>query len=127
MLLAEPPLQAEIMINNSMMVSLTLALPDWTTNTSFSRTLVKIRTLVSPFVTGQPQQGVQARLGLDPIKAVWEASRDSVSWGSESSKRGIPSPPPLDCIDGNSDRTQLTLENWVSSASAGAMPKFSHI
>lgn len=65
-LFADPPLQAEIMISNSMMVSLILGLPDWTTNTSFSRTLVRILTLVSP------------------------------------------------------------LENCVSSAAAGAMPKFSH-
>ena len=48
------------------MVSLILGLPDWTTKTSFSRTLVRIRTLVSPF------------------------------------------------------------ENWVSSASAGVIPRFSH-
>lgn len=47
-LLAEPPLQAEIMMSSSMMVSLTLGLPDCTTNTSFSRTLVRMRTLVSP-------------------------------------------------------------------------------
>lgn len=66
-LLAEPPLQAEIMMSSSMMVSLILGLPDCTTKTSFSRTLVRMRTLVSP------------------------------------------------------------LENWVSSASAGAMPRFSHI
>lgn len=50
-LLAEPPLQALIMINSSMMESLILGLPDWTTKTSFSRTLVKIRTLVSPLKT----------------------------------------------------------------------------
>lgn len=48
-LLAEPPLHAEIMMSNSMMESLILGLPDWTTNTSFSRTLVRILTLVSPF------------------------------------------------------------------------------
>lgn len=48
-LLAEPPLQALIMISSSMMESLILGLPDWTTKTSFSRTLVRIRTLVSPF------------------------------------------------------------------------------
>lgn len=53
-------------MSNSMMVSLILGLPDWTTKTSFSRTLVRIRTLVSPF------------------------------------------------------------ENWVSSASAGVIPRFSH-
>lgn len=74
-LFAEPPLQAEIMINNSMMVSLTLALPDWTTKTSFSRTLVKIRTLVSPFcVTGQPQQGIQTKLELVQSRQ-WERPR----------------------------------------------------
>jgi hypothetical protein len=50
-LFAEPPLQAEIMIRSSMMVSLILGLPDCTTNTSFSRTLVRIRTLVSPCET----------------------------------------------------------------------------
>lgn len=66
-LLADPPLQAEIMMSSSMIVSLILGLPDCTTNTSFSRTLVRILTLVSP------------------------------------------------------------LENWVSSASAGAMPRFSQI
>lgn len=48
-LFAEPPLHAEIMMSSSMIVSLILGLPDWTTNTSFSRTLVKIRTLVSPW------------------------------------------------------------------------------
>lgn len=47
-LFAEPPLHAEIIINSSMMESLILGLPDWTTKTSFSRTLVKILTLVSP-------------------------------------------------------------------------------
>jgi hypothetical protein len=47
-LFAEPPLQAEIMMSNSMMVSLILGLPDCTTKTSFSRTLVRMRTLVSP-------------------------------------------------------------------------------
>lgn len=47
-LLAEPPLQAWIMISSSMMVSLILGLPDWTMKTSFSRTLVRMRTLVSP-------------------------------------------------------------------------------
>ncbi len=66
-LFAEPPLQAEIMMSNSIMVSLILGLPDCTTKTSFSRTLVRMRTLVSP------------------------------------------------------------LENWVSSASAGSMPRFWHI
>lgn len=35
-------------MSNSMMESLIFGLPDWTTNTSFSRTLVKILTLVSP-------------------------------------------------------------------------------
>lgn len=48
-LFAEPPLQAETMISSSMMVSLTLGLPDCTTKTSFSRTLVRIWTLVSPY------------------------------------------------------------------------------
>jgi len=48
-LFAEPPLQAEIMIRSSMIVSLILGLPDWTTKTSFSRTLFRIRTLVSPY------------------------------------------------------------------------------
>ena len=66
-LFAEPPLQAEIMMRSSMMVSLILGLPDCTTKTSFSRTLVRMRTLVSP------------------------------------------------------------LENWVSSASARAMPRLWHI
>ena len=47
-LFADPPLQAEIMMRSSIMVSLTLGLPDWTMKTSFSRTLVSIRTLVSP-------------------------------------------------------------------------------
>lgn len=47
-LVAEPPLHAEIMINNSMMVSLILGLPDCTMKTSFSRTLLRILTLVSP-------------------------------------------------------------------------------
>lgn len=47
-LLADPPLQAEIMMRSSMMVSLMLGLPDCTMKTSFSRTLVRIRTLVSP-------------------------------------------------------------------------------
>jgi len=47
-LFAEPPLQAEIIIKSSMMVSLILGLPDWTTKTSFSRTLFRILTLVSP-------------------------------------------------------------------------------
>lgn len=49
-LLAEPPLQAEIMMSNSIIESLTRELPDCTTNTSFSRTLVRIRTLVSPLI-----------------------------------------------------------------------------
>lgn len=47
-LLAEPPLHAEIMMSSSMMESLMRGLPDWTTKTSFSRTLVRILTLVSP-------------------------------------------------------------------------------
>lgn len=47
-LLADPPLQAEIMMRSSIMVSLMLGLPDCTMKTSFSRTLVRIRTLVSP-------------------------------------------------------------------------------
>jgi hypothetical protein len=47
-LFADPPLHAEIMIRSSMMVSLILGLPDWTMKTSFSRTLLRIRTLVSP-------------------------------------------------------------------------------
>lgn len=52
-LFAEPPLQAEIKMRSSIMLSLILLLPDWTTNTSFSRMLVKILTLVSP-CAGQP-------------------------------------------------------------------------
>lgn len=52
-LLAEPPLHAEIMMRSSMMVSLMVGLPDCTTKTSFSRTLVRIRTLVSPCDGGQ--------------------------------------------------------------------------
>lgn len=48
-LVAEPPLQAEIMISSSMMVSLILGLPDCTMKTSFSRTLFEILTLVSPY------------------------------------------------------------------------------
>lgn len=48
-LVAEPPLQAEIMISSSMMVSLILGLPDCTMKTSFSRTLLGILTLVSPY------------------------------------------------------------------------------
>lgn len=51
-LLAEPPLQADIMIRSSMMESLIRGLPDWTTKTSFSRTLVMILTLVSPLGGG---------------------------------------------------------------------------
>jgi hypothetical protein len=47
-LFAEPPLQAEIIIKSSISASLILELPDCTTKTSFSRTLVKMRTLVSP-------------------------------------------------------------------------------
>jgi hypothetical protein len=35
-------------MRSSIMLSLILLLPDWTTNTSFSRILVKILTLVSP-------------------------------------------------------------------------------
>ena len=49
-LFAEPPLQAEIMMRSSMMVSLIFELPDCTMKTSFSLTLVKIRTLVSPCI-----------------------------------------------------------------------------
>lgn len=48
-LFAEPPLQAEIRMRSSMMLSLILLLPDCTTKTSFSRILVKIFTLVSPW------------------------------------------------------------------------------
>lgn len=47
-LFAEPPLQAEIIIRSSIIESLILGLPDCTTKTSFSRTLVNILTLVSP-------------------------------------------------------------------------------
>lgn len=47
-LVAEPPLQAEIMMSSSMTVSLILGLPDCIMNTSFSRTLLEILTLVSP-------------------------------------------------------------------------------
>lgn len=47
-LFAEPPLHADIIMSNSMMESLIRGLPDWTTKTSFSRTLVNILTLVSP-------------------------------------------------------------------------------
>lgn len=50
-LFAEPPLHAEIRIRSSMMLSLILLLPDCTTNTSFSRMLVRIFTLVSPCVS----------------------------------------------------------------------------
>lgn len=48
-LVAEPPLQALIMISSSMIVSLILGLPDCTMKTSFSRTLLEILTLVSPY------------------------------------------------------------------------------
>lgn len=47
-LVAEPPLQAEIMMSSSMIVSLMVGLPDWMMKTSFSRTLLRILTLVSP-------------------------------------------------------------------------------
>lgn len=64
-LLAEPPLQADIMMSSSMMESLILGLPDWTTKTSFSRTLVKILTLVSPFERSElvicPEAGNQGK------------------------------------------------------------------
>lgn len=52
-LVAEPPLQADIMISSSMMVSLILGLPDCTMKTSFSRTLFEILTLVSPYGEGK--------------------------------------------------------------------------
>jgi hypothetical protein len=60
-LLAEPPLHADIMMSSSMMVSLIWGLPDCTTKTSFSRTLVKMRTLVSPFEN-------------------WDSSADAGAW-----------------------------------------------
>lgn len=89
-LLADPPLHADIMMRSSMMESLILGLPDWTTNTSFSRTLVRILTLVSPFCPGgQPR---------------------------------CPAPQA-----GRRQDQELTLENCVSSASAGDIPKFSQI
>lgn len=95
-LLAEPPLQADIMMSSSMMESLILELPDWTTKTSFSRTLVRILTLVSPFKRRElvicPEAGNQGNQ-----KAATQSYR------------------------------KLTLENWVSSALAGVMPRFSHI
>jgi ubiquitin-protein ligase len=53
-LFAEPPLHAEIKMRSSIMLSLILLLPDWTTKTSFSRILVKILTLVSPCNINQP-------------------------------------------------------------------------
>ena len=47
-LFADPPLQADIRIRSSIMLSLIWALPDCTTKTSFSLMLVRILTLVSP-------------------------------------------------------------------------------
>lgn len=62
-LLAEPPLQAEIKMSSSMILSLILLLPDCTTNTSFSRILVKILTLVSPYTKFSPAL-MFTRIGL---------------------------------------------------------------
>lgn len=62
---AEPPLHADIMMRSSMIVSLIFGLPDCTINTSFSRTLVKIRTLVSPYsllvIENSPELGYSCR------------------------------------------------------------------
>jgi hypothetical protein len=90
------------MISSSMMASLIRGLPDWTTKTSFSRTLVKILTLVSPFekpvsLKSSPQRPCRRKTQAERINAR---------------------------LDG---RTALTLENCVSSASAGVMPRFSQI
>jgi hypothetical protein len=44
-----------------MIESLILELPDWTTKTSFSRTLVRILTLVSPFTRSQVSQSLSRK------------------------------------------------------------------
>lgn len=114
-LVAEPPLQAEIMMSSSMMVSLMVGLPDWMMKTSFSRTLLRILTLVSPCreenmvsqVTLQ-QRFVAVRVAV--AVAVAATADGALQTGRQAQGRLAP-----------------TLENCESSASAGGMPRLSHI
>jgi hypothetical protein len=81
-LFADPPLQAEIMMRSSIKASLIFELPDWTTKTSFSLTLVMMRTLVSP---------CDNRLVLMRIQGEWEGSgprEDSGRNGGEGCEVG---------------------------------------
>lgn len=85
-LFAEPPLHAEIMMSSSMMVSLIWGLPDCTTNTSFSRTLVKMRTLVSPWTRSHCQQEWETQGATARQRA--QARRTFENW-DKSAEAGV--------------------------------------
>lgn len=54
-----------------MIVSLMVGLPDWTMNTSLSRTLVRMRTLVSPLARCQPV----SHSGIGSVCLLWEEKK----------------------------------------------------
>lgn len=99
------------MMSSSMMVSLMVGLPDWTMKTSFSRTLLRILTLVSPCREEKmvSQVTLQQRL-VAVVVAVAATANGALQNQRQAQGRLAP-----------------TLENCESSASAGGMPRLSHI
>lgn len=72
---------------------------------------------------------------MELVQSRQEPESEEAATGRESHPRRLPAVgvdgSRILCLLGIGQRTkialQLTLENWVSSASAGAMPRFSHI
>lgn len=93
-----------------MIVSLILGLPDCTMKTSFSRTLLRILTLVSPCCKEMSHSWLVSGMVI-AVKG-GPTNGGTEGWGVYVCA----------CVGG-----APTFENWVSSASAGGIPRFSHI
>lgn len=101
------------MMSSSMMVSLMVGLPDWTMKTSFSRTLLRILTLVSP--CKEENMVSQVTLQQRSVAVTVAVAVVATANGALQTRRQA------------QGRLAPTLENCESSASAGGMPRLSHI